>query len=83
MHSLENWDGGLKNLVFSMCTSPDVRDWVRDAMREGLSPRQILLPLLGPQCLPVRILDSPVFMYIHVISLHYPNDCSEGGSPIF
>lgn len=42
---------------------PDVRDWVRDAMREGLSPRQILLPLLGPQCLPVRLY-SFMFHYL-------------------
>ena len=55
---------GMVNLVYvrntCMWTSPDVRDWVRDAMREGLSPRQILLPLLGPQCLPVR---WSIFLY--------------------
>lgn len=47
-----------KHEYVCVCTVPshtDPREWVRDAMRQGLSARQILEPLLGDDCPPVGL----------------------------
>ena len=41
--------------VYTVPSHTDPREWVRDAMRQGLSARQILEPLLGDDCPPVGL----------------------------
>ena len=38
-----------------ICFLTDPQQWVQDAMGEGPNPRQILLPLLGPDCPQVSV----------------------------
>ena len=50
-------------MVFRFLSDP--WEWVQDAMKEGLSPRQILLPLLGPDCQLVSECNY-MYMYVHI-----------------